>query len=108
LSRIKRRVSQTILFIETILTTSESLNNMYSGLITEFYAILEEFAYFTYKYTEGYLVVYGLQDVNLHGEFLLTDSAIHCVDLLRFGKTNLGKSRIKKCFLTKHKCNYCF
>ncbi|CAG8846267.1 201_t:CDS:1, partial [Racocetra persica] len=48
-------------------------------------------AYFTYKYTEGYLVVYGLQGVDLHDKFLLTDPAIHCVDLLKSGKTNLEK-----------------
>ncbi|KAF0373852.1 kinase-like protein [Gigaspora margarita] len=78
--------------------------NANNGLITEFHSILEAFAHFTYKYTEGYLVVYDLQGVNLRNEFLLTDPAIHCVDLLRFGKTNLGKSGIQKCFLAKHKC----
>ncbi|KAF0504363.1 kinase-like protein [Gigaspora margarita] len=79
--------------------------NANSGLITEFHSILEAFAHFTYQYTEGYLVVYDLQGVDLDNEFLLTDPAIHCVDLLRFGKTNLGKSGIQKCFLAKHKCN---
>ncbi|KAF0488044.1 kinase-like protein [Gigaspora margarita] len=79
--------------------------NANSGLITEFHSILEAFAHFTYKYTEGYLVVYDLQGVDLHNEFLLTDPAIHCVDLLRFGNSNLGKSGIQKCFLAKHECN---
>src|SRR6185437_14393378 len=67
--------------------------------------ILEAFAHFTYQYTEGYLVVYGLQGFDLNNEFLLTDPVIYCVDLLRFGTTNLGKSGIQKCFLEKHKCN---
>ncbi|CAG8653695.1 6418_t:CDS:1, partial [Dentiscutata heterogama] len=52
-----------------------------------------------------YLVVYDLQGVDLVNEFLLTDPAIHCVDLLRFGITNLGKSGIQRCFLANHKCN---
>ncbi|CAG8513880.1 8336_t:CDS:2 [Cetraspora pellucida] len=77
--------------------------NASSGLITEFHSILEAFVHFTYKYTEGYLVVYDLQDVNLRNEFLLTDPAIHCVDLLRFGNTNLGKSGIRKFFLANHR-----
>ncbi|KAF0412372.1 kinase-like protein [Gigaspora margarita] len=55
--------------------------NVNSGLITEFHSILEAFAHFTYKYTEGYLVVYDLQGADLHNEFLLTDPVIHCVDL---------------------------
>ncbi|KAF0561985.1 kinase-like protein [Gigaspora margarita] len=79
--------------------------NVNSGLITEFHSILEAFAHFTYKYTEGYLVVYDLQGADLHNEFLLTDPVIHCVDLLRFGVTNLGMNGIQKCFLAKHKCN---
>ncbi|KAF0561984.1 kinase-like protein [Gigaspora margarita] len=39
-----------------------------SGLITEFHSILEAFAHFTYKYTEGYLVAYDLQGADLHNE----------------------------------------
>ncbi|KAF0536075.1 kinase-like protein [Gigaspora margarita] len=42
--------------------------NANSGLITEFHSVLEAFAHFTYKYTEGYLVVYDLQGVDLHNE----------------------------------------
>ncbi|CAG8816809.1 28931_t:CDS:2, partial [Racocetra persica] len=76
--------------------------NANNGLITEFRSILEAFAHFTYKYSE---VVYDLQGVDLHNEFMLTDPTIHCVDLLKFGKTNLGKNGIKICFLAKHKCN---
>ncbi|CAG8774690.1 9002_t:CDS:2 [Racocetra persica] len=55
--------------------------NVNSGLITEFHSILEAFAHFTYQYTEGYLVVYDLQGADFHNEFLLTDPAIHCIDL---------------------------
>ncbi|KAF0529171.1 kinase-like protein [Gigaspora margarita] len=79
--------------------------NVNSGLITEFHSILEAFAHFTYQYTDGYLVVYDLQGVDLENEFLLTDPAIHCTDLLRFGITNLGIKGIQLCFLANHKCN---
>ncbi|CAG8610928.1 1059_t:CDS:2, partial [Dentiscutata heterogama] len=79
--------------------------NVNSGIITEFHSILEAFAHFTYQYTDGYLVVYDLQGVDLENEFLLTDPAIHCTDILRFGITNLGIKGIQICFLANHKCN---
>ncbi|CAG8459038.1 4456_t:CDS:2, partial [Ambispora gerdemannii] len=79
--------------------------NVNSGVITEFHSTLEAFAHFTYEYTEGYLVIYDLQGVECPDYFLLTDPAIHCTDTLRFGKTNLGKRGIEKCFLANHKCN---
>ena len=34
----------------------------------------------------------------------LTDPAIHCTDLTRFGRTNLGESGMKG-FFSRHKCN---
>ncbi|CAG8443822.1 4823_t:CDS:1, partial [Cetraspora pellucida] len=115
-------VNKKVIFIDAKVLYDETDNTCYSvekyinnvefkkfnannGLITEFHPILEAFAHFTYKCTEGYLVVYDLQGVDLSNEFLLTDPAIHCVDLLRFGKTNLGKSGIQKCFLANHRCN---
>ncbi|CAG8598896.1 12518_t:CDS:2, partial [Dentiscutata heterogama] len=39
--------------------------NVNNGLITEFHSIFEEFAHLTYEYTEGYLLVYDLQGVDL-------------------------------------------
>ncbi|CAG8491344.1 5442_t:CDS:2 [Racocetra persica] len=41
----------------------------------------------------------------LEAFFLLTDPAIHCIDPLRFGKTNLGRNGINRCFLDSHGCN---
>ncbi|CAG8758180.1 16962_t:CDS:1, partial [Racocetra persica] len=79
--------------------------NTNSGIITDFHSALEAFAHFTYQYTKGYLVVYDLQGVSLNKEFLLTDPAIHCIDILRFGETNFGKKGIEKFFLKKHECN---
>ncbi|KAF0424728.1 kinase-like protein [Gigaspora margarita] len=79
--------------------------NVNSGVITEFHSTLEAFAHFTHSYTKGYLVVCDLQGIELENEFVLTDPAIHCVDSLRFGGTNLGEKGINECFLNNHTCN---
>ncbi|CAG8461786.1 2184_t:CDS:1, partial [Paraglomus occultum] len=63
--------------------------NVNSGVVVEMRPVLEAFAHFTYECTKHYLVVYDLQGIELTDEFLLTDPAIHCVDPLRFGRTNL-------------------
>jgi hypothetical protein len=77
-------------------------------VITEFHSTLEAFAHFTYEHTGGYLVVYDLQGIELEDKFLLTGPAIHCMDNLRFGRTNLGFKGINECFLANHKCgNVC-
>ncbi|CAI2181312.1 11012_t:CDS:1 [Funneliformis geosporum] len=78
--------------------------NVNSGVITEFHSTLEAFAHFTYDFTGGYLLVCDLQGAEFSNHFLLTDPAIHCTDSLRFGRTNLGKRGIEKCFLINHKC----
>ncbi|RHZ65930.1 hypothetical protein Glove_310g22 [Diversispora epigaea] len=79
--------------------------NANSGIIIEFHPALEAFAHFTYVYTKGYLMICDLQGIELTNSFLLTDPAIHCIDPMRFGRTNLGKKGIKKRFLANHKCN---
>ncbi|RIA81492.1 kinase-like domain-containing protein [Glomus cerebriforme] len=79
--------------------------NSNSGVIVEFHPTLEAFAHYTYQYTKGYLVVYDLQGIELTDQYVLTDPAIHCVDALRFGRTNFGERGIKQCFLENHKCN---
>ncbi|GBC01278.1 hypothetical protein RclHR1_04120008 [Rhizophagus clarus] len=91
--------------IEPRLNSGYKRFNANTGIITELHHTLEAFAHFTYEYTKGYLVVCDLQGIELDGEFLLTDPAIHCVDPLRFGRTNFGKEGINQCFLTNHKCN---
>jgi hypothetical protein len=78
--------------------------NVNNGIIKEYHSTLEAFAHYTYEYTKGYLVVYDLQGIEIDGQFLLTDPAIHCEERLRFGKTNLGERGIKECFLANHKC----
>ncbi|PKC62185.1 kinase-like protein [Rhizophagus irregularis] len=79
--------------------------NANTGVITELRPILEAFVHFTYEYTKGYLVVCDLQGIELTNEFLLTDPAIHCIDSLRFGRTNFGKEGINQLFLANHRCN---
>ncbi|CAG8446925.1 16291_t:CDS:2 [Cetraspora pellucida] len=79
--------------------------NVNSGVIVEFRPALEAFVHFTYEHTGGYLIVSDLQGIELPNQFLLTDPAIHCIDPVRFGKTNLGRNGINRCFLDSHRCN---
>ncbi|POG67847.1 kinase-like domain-containing protein, partial [Rhizophagus irregularis DAOM 181602=DAOM 197198] len=69
--------------------------NTNTGVITELRPTLEAFVHFTYEYTKGYLVVCDLQGIEHNDEFLLTDPSIHCINPLRFGRTNFGKEGIK-------------
>lgn len=57
---------------------------------------LLRFTNFSYNLTKGYLMVADLQGVIKEGHFWLTDPAILCKDILRFGNTNLGEE-----FMTK-------
>ena len=66
---------------------------------------LAEFSLFTYKATDGFLMVVDLQGVLAAAEggkprrFVLTDPVILCKDLTRYGNTNLGRPEIfKRCF----------
>ncbi|CAG8593995.1 2630_t:CDS:2, partial [Dentiscutata heterogama] len=79
--------------------------NVNSGVIVEYRPVLEAFVHFTYVHTDGYLVVSDLQGIESPDQFLLTDPAIHCIDPVRFGKTNLGRNGINRCFLDNHRCN---
>jgi hypothetical protein len=79
--------------------------NANTGVITELRPALEAFVHFTYEFTRGYLVVCDLQGIELNNEFLLTDPAIHCIDPLRFGRTNFGENGINQLFLANHRCN---
>lgn len=58
---------------------------------------LLRFCVFSYEITEGYLMLTDLQGVKDGQEFVLTDPAILCKDILRFGNTNLGEKVMKKC-----------
>ncbi|KAI1698245.1 alpha-kinase family domain-containing protein [Ditylenchus destructor] len=71
--------------------------------------LLMAFSHWTYKITGGYLMVVDLQGVLNMSEsgrktLELTDPAIHCTHLTRFGRTNLGEEGMK-IFFSRHKCN---
>ena len=84
--------------------------NNNAGFVNEasYTATLNAFSHWTYWATEKYLMVVDLQGVKEEssGEvrYVLTDPAIHCGSLRRFGKTNLGREGMYKFFRT-HYCN---
>lgn len=44
-------------------------------------------------------------NVQFSDKFILTDPAIHCQDITRFGRTNFGAPGITELFKMNHKCN---
>jgi len=67
------------------------------------------FSHFTWEHTGKYLLVSDLQGTETKDHkgrrtLLLTDPAIHCPGMLRFGKTNLQQAGVDA-FLSTHKCN---
>jgi len=52
---------------------------------------LKDFTRWQDEFSKGRLLVADLQGVKLQTKFLLTDPAILCSDVRRFGNTNLGK-----------------
>ncbi|XP_024402664.1 uncharacterized protein [Physcomitrium patens] len=75
----------------------------------DYAAVLQAFTHWTHERSRGLLMVTDLQGVrmtNLFGEnvFCLCDPAIHCTDVMRFTRTNLGAEGFKLFFET-HKCN---
>jgi hypothetical protein len=76
---------------------------------SDYAAVLQAFTHWTHERSRGLLMVTDLQGVrmkNEHGEsvFRLCDPAIHCTDVMRFTRTNLGAEGFKLFFDT-HKCN---
>ena len=66
---------------------------------------VDAFSHWTYERTKGYLMICDLQGVQVSSnQYLLTDPAMHCTDVLRFGTTNLAEKGMKHYFRT-HKCN---
>jgi hypothetical protein len=63
------------------------------------------FAHWTWHITDRYLIVVDLQGIKgADNTFILTDPAIHCMNELRFGETNLGENGMIK-FFQAHQCN---
>ena len=73
----------------------------------EDYAAIAAFSHWTFHASSGELMVTDLQGVKGRSEYKLTDPAIHCTDLCRFGGTNLGKNGFRKFFATHFCNNYC-
>ncbi|EFA77644.1 protein serine/threonine kinase [Heterostelium album PN500] len=66
--------------------------------------IIQTFSHWTYQASKGKAMVVDIQGVKIDKGYLLTDPAIHCINVRRFGATNLGKPGMIKFFDT-HKCN---
>lgn len=83
-----------------------SNNNNYLMNIcnTDWSATMEAFTHWTYHFTNGYLMITDIQGIVKSDEYILTDPAIHCTDINRFGDTNFGKKGME-IFFQKHKCN---
>ncbi|XP_028404560.1 alpha-protein kinase vwkA-like [Dendronephthya gigantea] len=84
--------------------------NNNAGFVNEtaYTATLHAFSHWSYWASGRYLMVVDLQGVKEessgHVRYVLTDPAIHCGSLRRFGKTNLGREGMYKFFRT-HYCN---
>jgi len=67
--------------------------------------IVQTFCHWTYSRSNGQLIIVDCQGVfcEFQNAFILTDPAIHCLQLERFGGTNLGELGMKKFFQT-HIC----
>jgi hypothetical protein len=68
--------------------------------------VVQAFSHWTYVASGKRLMVVDCQGCFNSGsnKFLLTDPAIHCTTLLRFGGTNMGTTGFKNFFKT-HRCN---
>jgi hypothetical protein len=66
---------------------------------------VQAFSHWTFHATDGEMIVIDCQGCydTVRKEFILTDPAIHCKDLLRYGSTNWGKTGFKRFFKT-HVC----
>ncbi|KAI6192562.1 Efk-1 [Aphelenchoides fujianensis] len=77
--------------------------------------LLTAFTHWTFHITKGELMITDLQGVLQPADrspdrkttILLTDPAIHAVDLLRFGSTNCGVEGMKEFFKTHHCNSFC-
>ena len=70
----------------------------------DYSASVQAFSHWTYQISNQHLIVVDLQGKKNHSTFLLTDPVIHCKDLIRFGRTNLGPTGVSK-FFKSHACN---
>ncbi|CAF1572023.1 unnamed protein product [Didymodactylos carnosus] len=82
-------------------------NNNSGGVsFKDYSSILQSFSHWTYQYTAKRLMVVDLQGVKTHDNtYLLTDPAIHFLDIKRYceARTNLGVKGMREFFRT-HTC----
>jgi len=91
--------------------TFEKFNNNL-GYVSGCHDVLQAFSHWTHYVTKGYLIVVDLQGWKAGSDYILTDPAIHCTELVRsspyvgaqFGDTNLGQEGMNQFFAT-HECN---
>ena len=70
--------------------------------------VVQAFSHWTYHVTDHRMLVIDCQGVvdRRRNCFVLTDPALHCNDVLRFGGSNFGKTGFDS-FLKTHRCNSC-
>jgi len=70
------------------------------------HGIVQTFSHWSYTHSGGELMIVDCQGVyhSPTNTFKLTDPAVHCKDVLRFGGTNLGKDGFIR-FFKSHECN---
>ena len=71
------------------------------------HSAVQAFSHWTHSVSGGRLMVVDCQGAYDHAaqRFTLTDPAIHCVSLLKYGGTNIGKKGFARFFKT-HSCNH--
>lgn len=77
-------------------------NSNYEYVNEEDKTSLQAFSHFTYKKTNGKLLICDIQGVKDKNQYSLTDPAIHS-DTREYGSTDLGRRGIKA-FFKKHTC----
>eukprot|EP01039_Chlorochromonas_danica_P011803 gene11803-13285_t len=69
--------------------------------------IIQAFSHWSYEVSDEHLMVVSCQGAFVNNTFLLTDPAIHCLNVLQYGESNLGEKGFEY-FFRSHRCSkYC-
>jgi len=113
LLQFNARPAQPFFIQEALLSGNFEKYNNNSGICAPFptahgtmHEAVQAFSHWTYLVTDKSLMVVDCQGCYEKGsnKFMLTDPAIHCKSLLRFGGTNMGAKGFTNFFKT-HRCN---
>jgi hypothetical protein len=92
---------------EQVLTGTWVKYNNNSGMVmreegTPNHDVIQAFSHWTYEFTRANIMIVDCQGVydERGNTFTLSDPAVHCKDVTRFGGTNLGKEGFKMFFKT--------